>query len=185
MNATVVTSNEPKTPPIITNTAAIAATPGSRIAGLPLVAACRPVGFGSVDRCESSSTVPTTSMVVASSSPALGLICSATMVASGGPRMNTASSTSDSQANAVRSNEVPCSCTDQRARTSGPTIGWEAPATNASRKTGQVSDVHRVMAIIPSSAGTCTSSWIGTTLDGPNESISRLTCGPMTALDSA
>ena len=73
------------------------------------------------------------SSVVARISAALGATCSATMVASGGPRMKTASSTSDSQANAVRSSDVPCSCADQRARTIGPMLGCAAPATSASR----------------------------------------------------
>ena len=72
------------------------------------------------------------SMVVASTRAALGATCNATIVASGGPRMKTASSTSDSQAKAVRSNEVPCSWADHRARTSGPTLGCAAPATSAS-----------------------------------------------------
>ncbi|MEO6999411.1 MAG: hypothetical protein ABI112_15120, partial [Terracoccus sp.] len=78
------------------------------------------------------------------------------MVANGGPMMNTASSTSDSQANAVRSNEVPCSCADHLARTSGPTFGCAEPATRASRKIGQFSSVVNATTIIPAMAGTWT-----------------------------
>src|SRR5664279_5633636 len=133
VNATVVTSNEPNIPPSITKIALMPPTPASRIADRPLVALCRPEGLGSVDRWVSSSSVPTISNTVARISAALGVTPNATMMASGGPRMKTASSTNDSQANAARSSDVPCSWADQRARTSGPTIGWAAPATRVSR----------------------------------------------------
>ena len=105
-----------------------------------------------------------TSMVVARISAALGVICSATIVASGGPMMNTASSTSDSQAKAVRSKDVPCSCADHLARTSGPMLGCAEPATSASRKIGQFRSVVSAMTIIPAIAGTCTANWMGSTL---------------------
>ena len=125
------------------------------------------------------------SRIVARMLAALDAICSATMVASGGPRMNTASSTSDSHANAVRSSGEPCNCADQRARTSGPTLGCAAPATNASGKIGQVSVVNSVTTMIAAIAGTCTASCSRTIRRCPKESMSREIGGPMTAADSA
>ena len=122
---------------------------------------------------------------MASTSAAAGATCNATMVASGGPRMKTASSTSDSQAKAVRSNDVPCSWADQRARISGPMFGCAAPATSASRKIGQFRSVVSAMTIIPAIAGTCTASWMGSTLLCPKTSICREICGPISAADSA
>ena len=77
--------------------------------------------------------MPTTRKTEASTNAALGNNCSATTVASGGPRMKTTSSINDSQANAVRSIGEPVNWFDQRARTSGPMFGAAAPAIPASR----------------------------------------------------
>ncbi len=185
VNATVVTSNEPKIPPSRTKIAAMPPTPGSRIAGRPLGPLFRPVGRGSVDRWVISSSVPMTSRMVARMRPALGDTCSATTVTSGGPRMNTASSTSDSQAKAVRSSEVPCSCADHLARTNGPMLGTEAPPATANRKMGQLASVVSATATMPTTAGTWTASCSGTTRCCPKTSIARDICGPMTAADNA
>ncbi len=94
---------------------------------------CVPEAGGSVRVCISSSVVPTTRKIEASTNAALGNSCSATTVASGGPRMNTTSSISDSQANAVRSSGEPVNWLDHRALTSGPMFGAAAPAIPASR----------------------------------------------------
>ena len=165
--ATVVTSNDPKIPPISRKIAVMPATPGSRMAGRPPRALARPEGTGSVRRWVSSSSVPTASSTVARTSAALGNSCRATTVAKGGPKMKTASSISDSHANATRNCGVPLSSADQRVRTSGPMIGCEAPATMAIRKIGQVRSVATATNTMAAIAGTCTANSFGTTRSCP------------------
>ncbi len=62
---------------------------------------------------------------------ALGNTAMTRNVASGGPAMKMTSSSSDSQANAVRNEPVPVSLADQRARTNAPRFGCAPPVANA------------------------------------------------------
>ena len=125
-------------------------------------------------RCALSASPPTSTSAAASAVPARGSASVATVPTSAGPARKATLDAIDSSANAVGSSSLPASACDQRAATSAPICGIVAPASTASGSIGPP-------ASSPAIARPCAVTNSGTTRVCPYRSMTRATCGPITA----
>src|ERR1700761_1930255 len=117
-----------------------AAAPASAVpasAGAGAGAGMSPATGGSVARWATNHSTPTRHSTVATNTPAAGCTSVASTVTAAGPRMNTTSSATDSNENAVCSCGEPVSRLLHRARTIEPIDGMVAPATVAGMNSTQ------------------------------------------------
>ena len=119
------------------------------------------------------SAVPAMVAASAEASPASGWTVVASVVTRAGPTMKTTSSTTDSNAKAVRRSPLSSTRCDQRERTDEPIWGSPAPATAANRCGHGAGRPASTEAIIPTSPREKRPAASGSTRLCPNRSMSR------------
>ena len=120
-----------------------------------------------------SSAVPAMVAATAEPRPACGCTVVASVVTRAGPTMKTTSSTTDSNAKAVRRSPLSSTRCDQRDRTDDPIWGRPAPATAAKRCGHGAARPASTEAIIPTSPSEKSPAAAGSTRLWPNLSMSR------------